>query len=70
MSLQDEMNRGAQEYARHLEKQRETDRLAALVAEARHHGNASAFAQAFEEALAGRINTEHDDDTETQENHS
>lgn len=65
MSLQDDMTAAAQEYARRLEKEREQDRLAALVAEARHHGNASAFAAAFEEAL-----TQHDTDsnTDTEEN--
>lgn len=52
MSIQDEFNAGAQEYARHLEKQRETDRLEALKLEARKHGNAAAFAQFFEATLA------------------
>ena len=61
MSIQDALQAAGEEYARRLEKQQEMDRLAALVAEARHHGNASIFAQAFEAAL----NAEH---TETREN--
>lgn len=65
MSLQDDMNAAAQEYAKRLEKQREDERLAALKLEAQHYGNAAAFAQAFEDALAG---TQHDTDTDTQEN--
>lgn len=60
MSLQDDMNAAAIEYAKHLEKQRETDRLAALTLEARNAGNASAFALAFENALAGHTDTQPD----------
>lgn len=51
MSLQDEMNAAAQDYARRLEKQQETDRLEALRLEARKHSNGSAFAQAIEAAF-------------------
>lgn len=51
MSIQDEMNAAAQEYARRLEKQQETERLQALRLEARQHGNASAFATAMEAAF-------------------
>jgi len=63
MTFQDEMNAGAIEYAKHLEKQRETERLDALRLEVQKHSNGSAFAQALEAAFA-----QHDTDTaDTQE---
>lgn len=65
MTLQDDFTAAGQEYARRLEKQRETDRLATLVHEARREGNASAFALALEEAFAK--STDHTDTT-TEEN--
>ncbi|WP_028635879.1 hypothetical protein [Nocardioides sp. URHA0032] len=60
MSFQSDFEAAGEEYARHLEKQREVDRLAALTIEARKAGNASAFALAFEAALAAQ----HDTDTQ------
>lgn len=62
MSIQQEMEAAAQEYARRLEQQREADRLEALRLEAREHGNASAFAEAVEAAFA-QLDNDHDTDS-------
>lgn len=63
MSIQDELQAAAEEYARRLEKQREEDRLAALTLEAQHHANGALFAAAIEAAFT---NSQSDTDT-TQE---
>lgn len=66
MSIQDEFQAAGEEYARRLEKQQTEERLEALRIEARHHGNAAAFAQ-FVEASFGHHDTDLSD-TNTQEN--
>lgn len=63
MSIQDEMQAAGEEYARRLEKQRETERLEALRLEARQHTNASAFGQAIQAAF-DQLDTDHDDTQE------
>jgi hypothetical protein len=68
MSIQDELNVAAQEYGQRLELKREENRLAALRIEAQRRGNASAFAEALERAIADHIDTT--DDFHTEENHS
>lgn len=62
MSLQDEMQQAAEEYARRLDQDCEAQRLAALRLEAQKHSNADAFAEFFEAAL-----DQQDTDQDTQE---
>lgn len=66
MTLQDEFEAGAREFARHLEERAARERRVALSLEARDRANGAAFAEFFEARLT---QTEHDtDSTNTQEN--
>ena len=62
MTFQDEFREAAEEYARRLDEKAETERLAALILEARRADNAGAFAQAIESGFT----THHDDKQEWQ----
>lgn len=65
MTLQDDFEAGAREYARHLEERAARERRDALSLEARDQANGAAFADFFEARLT---QTEHDTDSNTQEN--
>ena len=51
MTIQDDFEAGAREYARHLEERAARERREALTLEARDQTAAAAFAQFFEDRL-------------------
>ena len=63
MSIQDEFAAAGREYARRIDKQAEADRLEALRLEVRKAGNASAFADAMQDAF-----DQLDNNTDNEEN--
>lgn len=60
MTIQDDFEAGAREYAKHLEERAANERREALALEARDHSAATAFAQFIED----RLNPQHTDNQE------
>jgi hypothetical protein len=60
MTIQDDFEAGAREYARHLEARDARERREALALEARDQSSAAAFAKFIEDSLAPQHATDTD----------